>query len=192
MYDGTKKSTYLTTQRRPDPKTNKPTDKPYIGIVPMVDYEKSGPVEAIGQTFTALYNTVDISIGSMTSRFSASGLNEYSGIVANGEYERQDRPSSVAGIVNLGGQAVDQDIWDLLRLMAVINIFLALFNLLPILPLDGGHAAIAVYEWVASKIMKRRIKANHKKLIPIATAFIGFVLLLSLSTLWLDILQIAS
>ena len=35
-----------------------------------------------------------------------------------------------------------------LLLLAALNIFIGIFNLLPLLPLDGGHIAIAWYEQV--------------------------------------------
>ena len=76
--------------------------------------------------------------------------------------------------------------------MSIVNIFLALFNVLPLLPLDGGHAAVAIYEGIGSKIKGRPVVANFKKLIPIATIVIGAFAVLALSSIWLDILQATS
>ena len=39
-----------------------------------------------------------------------------------------------------------------LYMLAVLNVFVGVFNMMPLLPLDGGHAAIAVYE----RIQERR------------------------------------
>ena len=67
--------------------------------------------------------------------------------------ERQvDSPVSVVGVSRLGGDIVASDepvqakIAIFLGLAASLNLFLFLFNLLPILPLDGGHVAGALYE----------------------------------------------
>ena len=67
--------------------------------------------------------------------------------------ERQiDSPVSVVGVSRLGGEIVASDespeakIAIFLSLAASLNLFLFLFNLLPILPLDGGHVAGALYE----------------------------------------------
>jgi membrane-associated protease RseP (regulator of RpoE activity) len=169
-----------------------PSGEPFLGVNRQVIYERPPVGEAATLAAKQIYFSVDLTIGRLTDRFSASGLSEYSSIVANGEYERQDRPKSVAGIVNTGGQLVNQNIWDLFALMAVVNIFLGLLNALPILPLDGGHAAVAIYESVASRIMKRPVKANYKKLIPVISAFVGVMILLMLSSLWLDVLEITS
>lgn len=168
------------------------SDRAYLGVTQEAQYETLGFGEAFTESGRAMYRIIETSIGAMTDRFSASGIAEYSEIVVNGEHERQDRPSSVAGIVNTGGQLVNQDIWYLFSIIAVVNIFLALFNLVPILPLDGGHVPLIMYEWIGSKIMKRPVKANYKKMVPIATAFIGLMLILTVSALWLDLLQITS
>ncbi len=67
--------------------------------------------------------------------------------------ERQiDSPVSVVGVSRLGGEIVASDespeakLAIFLSLAASLNLFLFLFNLLPILPLDGGHVAGALYE----------------------------------------------
>ncbi len=36
-------------------------------------------------------------------------------------------------------------------MLAILNIFVGVFNMMPLLPLDGGHAAIAVYERIQEK-----------------------------------------
>jgi membrane-associated protease RseP (regulator of RpoE activity) len=67
--------------------------------------------------------------------------------------ERQiDSPVSVVGVSRLGGEVVASEepveakLAMFLGLAASLNLFLFLFNLLPILPLDGGHVAGALYE----------------------------------------------
>ena len=56
-------------------------------------------------------------------------------------------PMSVVGASRLGGQAVEDSQWSLFwLLLATLQFFLGVFNLLPLLPLDGGHIAVALYE----------------------------------------------
>jgi membrane-associated protease RseP (regulator of RpoE activity) len=63
-----------------------------------------------------------------------------------------DSPVSVVGVSRLGGEVVASEespqakLAIFLSLAASLNLFLFLFNLLPILPLDGGHVAGAAYE----------------------------------------------
>ena len=175
----------------PDVK-GKTTDRPFLGVQQYTIYKKVGVTSAVPQSGKAMYRMLDLTIGALGDRFSFSGLKDYSKIVANGDYERQDRPSSVFGIVDQGGELANQNMWNVVYFMFLINLFLALFNILPLLPLDGGHAAVAIYEGIASKIKKRPVVANFKKLMPIAVVVVGAFAVLALSSIWLDILQIAS
>ena len=50
------------------------------------------------------------------------------------------------GIGQTATDALHAGIGDYLYILIVINIFFGVFNLFPMLPLDGGHVAIAVYE----------------------------------------------
>ncbi|MBK5289004.1 MAG: site-2 protease family protein, partial [Acidimicrobiia bacterium] len=77
--------------------------------------------------------------------------------------------------------------WVLLGLLAAINVFVALFNLLPLPPLDGGHAAVAIYEGIASKVRGRRVRADYQKLMPVMAVVVVVILMFGLSTLYLDI-----
>ena len=56
------------------------------------------------------------------------------------------RAQSIVGIVQTATDAAHAGIGDFLYILIVINIFFGIFNLFPMLPLDGGHVAIAVYE----------------------------------------------
>ena len=80
--------------------------------------------------------------------------------------------------------------WLLLLLLAQISFILAVFNLLPILPFDGGHAAIVVYEWIASKVKHRRVYADYRKVMPISVVLLIPILFLGLSSMVLDIRQL--
>ncbi|WP_158893167.1 M50 family metallopeptidase [Amycolatopsis anabasis] len=69
-------------------------------------------------------------------------------------------PVSVVGASRIGGEAVEQGLWQLfLLLLASLNFFVGVFNLLPLLPLDGGHIAVTWYERVRDWIRKLRGKA---------------------------------
>lgn len=56
-------------------------------------------------------------------------------------------PVSVVGATRLGGQAVAADLWaEAIALFAGLNVFVGLLNLVPLLPFDGGHIAVVLYE----------------------------------------------
>ena len=69
-------------------------------------------------------------------------------------------PVSVVGASRIGGEAVEAGLWSLfLILLASLNFFVGVFNLLPLLPLDGGHIAVTWYERVRDWVRKLRGKA---------------------------------
>jgi membrane-associated protease RseP (regulator of RpoE activity) len=68
-----------------------------------------------------------------------------------------DTPVSVVGASIIGGDAVQAGVWELfLLLLASLNFFVGVFNLLPLLPLDGGHIAVVLYERVRDWLRKLR------------------------------------
>jgi membrane-associated protease RseP (regulator of RpoE activity) len=69
-------------------------------------------------------------------------------------------PVSVIGASRIGGEAVEAGLWSLfLILLASLNFFIGVFNLLPLLPLDGGHIAVTWYERVRDWLRGLRGKA---------------------------------
>jgi regulator of sigma E protease len=65
-----------------------------------------------------------------------------------------------------------------LELLGLISMSLALFNLLPLLPLDGGNVVIALVEAVRRRPVPR---LTYQRLSMIGTVLIVFVTLVSLS-----------
>jgi membrane-associated protease RseP (regulator of RpoE activity) len=79
-------------------------------------------------------------------------------IQAIGGAERDpDTPVSVVGASRLGGELVQRGLWDsVLLLLASLNFFVGVFNLLPLLPLDGGHIAVILYEKIRDGLRRLR------------------------------------
>ncbi len=72
-------------------------------------------------------------------------------------------------------------------LFAVVNIFIGIFNLVPLLPLDGGHAAIATYERSRELVTRKPHRVDAAKLVPVTWVVILFLVGLGLWTTTLDI-----
>ena len=100
----------------------------------------------------------------------------------------ESRPVSIFGIARIGAGAAEDNLADLLILMGVVNVSIGLINLLPLLPLDGGHIAIAVYERVRSR-KGRRHMADVSRLLPLTYAVVLLLGLLMMSSLYLDIVD---
>ena len=92
------------------------------------------------------------------------------------------RPLSVVGIVQIGSQLGRSAVW----LLAMFNVFIGVFNLLPLLPLDGGHIAIATYERIRSRNGDRYV-LDVTKLLPMTYAVFAFLVFFGLGAVWLDI-----
>jgi len=97
-----------------------------------------------------------------------------------------NRILSVLGVLRLGSQAGSQGVAVVLFLLALINIFLGLLNLVPLPPFDGGHAAVATYEAIREKLSGRPYRADMAKLIPVTYAVIALMGFIFVSSIYLD------
>ena len=160
-----------------------------VGISATIVNDPVGPFAAVPKSFTVMGDGVSKTVDALGKVFSASGLERYGNNITNdkGGFSNEQRPRSVVGIVADGGDIVGGDWWVFLGLLASINVFVALFNLLPLPPLDGGHAAVAAYEGIASKISRRRVRVDYQKLLPVAAVVVVVILMFGLSTIYLDL-----
>lgn len=104
-----------------------------------------------------------------------------------GEERDPETPISVVGASIIGGDAVDQGLWVAFWFfLAQLNFVLGAINLVPLLPFDGGHIAIAFYEKIRNYIRSARGKVaaapvNYLKLMPatyvILVVVAGYMLL---------------
>ena len=73
--------------------------------------------------------------------------------------------------------------------LVLINVFIGVFNLVPLLPLDGGHVAIATYERLRS-FGGRRHTADAAKLVPVTWAVVSLLVLVGMVALYRDIVDL--
>ncbi|MFM2437859.1 MAG: hypothetical protein RLZ55_673 [Actinomycetota bacterium] len=118
---------------------------------------------------------------------------------AFGDAQRDpDGPIGMVGAGRISGDIAGADLpgsWkiaQLIGLIASINLFLFLFNLIPLLPLDGGHIAGALYEGARRQVAKVRHKPDPgpvdvAKALPIAYAVSGLLIVVSLLLVYADI-----
>ena len=97
------------------------------------------------------------------------------------------RPTTLVGVTGVSDDVGDSaGFMGILFLLAVLNVFVGVFNMFPLLPLDGGHAAIATYERVRERD-GQRYYADVSKMMPFAMAVMTVLLFLFASGLYLDI-----
>ena len=116
----------------------------------------------VANTFTNIVPSNDDGVSSTSEQNTASNNNE-------------NRFVSIFGVAQLG---VGLSGYEALILLAYVNIFLGVFNLLPLPPLDGGHIAVATYERLRSVRRKEPYQIEAQRLLPLTYAVVAFLLLI--------------
>ncbi|MDR1295031.1 MAG: site-2 protease family protein [Bifidobacteriaceae bacterium] len=115
-------------------------------------------------------------------------------------------PMSIVGIARLQGEATadsvgedSSDVWasrwaTWLSIAAMLNLALWLFNLLPLLPLDGGHVAGALIEglrrtWARVRHRPRTGPLDLARAIPVTYGVFAAIILMTVALVWADIVN---
>jgi len=117
-----------------------------------------------------------------------------------GQERAIDGPVSVVGASRLGGEIAAMDepfvgkVATFIGLIASLNLFLFLFNLLPILPLDGGHVAGALYEGGRRQVARVRGRPDPgpvdvARLLPVAYVVASVLLIAGVIVIWADLIK---
>lgn len=176
----------LAEQARPNPGKQPLTPIGMIGVVP-AKYVPYNAVTAVGGTlgftgdmFVNVWQGIKQLPNKVPSLISAIG----------GAPRDPNSPMSVVGASRLGGQAIQYSQWGVFwLLLATLQFFLGVFNLLPLLPLDGGHIAVALYERVRDWLRSVRGRpaggpVDYTKLAPLTLVVVflgGAMVLLSVT-----------
>jgi membrane-associated protease RseP (regulator of RpoE activity) len=114
--------------------------------------------------------------------------------IGGGERDPQT-PMSVVGASIIGGDTVDHGLWVAFWFfLAQLNLILGAINLVPLLPFDGGHIAIAVFEKIRNLIRSARgmvaaAPVNYLKLMPATYVVLVFVVGYMLLTVTADLVN---
>ena len=147
-------------------------------------YVQHNVFSAVGFGLVDVVTTARDSVGGLFVVLNPSNI--FSNVVAD-EPDIMTRPTTVVGASQFGGEiGRSEGIKGVLMLLASVNIFVGVFNMLPLLPFDGGHAAIATYERLRSR-RGRVYRADVGKMIPVATTVVVLLVMLMFAGLYLDI-----
>jgi membrane-associated protease RseP (regulator of RpoE activity) len=108
--------------------------------------------------------------------------------------------TSIVGAARDTGQAVAANVgWEykvsyVLLLIASLNIFVGLFNLLPLLPMDGGHIAVVIWERIRAWLARLRGRADpglvdYRKLIPVSLSIFLVLVVVGMMLILADIVN---
>lgn len=161
----------------------------FDGRTEMVDYN---PVTAVGGTADFTWN-----LGKQTVDALIDLPQRYWPVVQSifGAERQMDSPVSVVGASHIGGQMVEQSQWmSFLLLLANLNFFLAVFNLVPLPPLDGGHAVIVIYEKLRDRLRRLRgLEAggpvDYVKVMPVTYVATAILLVFGLTVIVADVVN---
>lgn len=160
-------------------------DRAYLGIwADDWGWEKMSVFAAAGHSVGDIGSTIANSIKGV-----AIALNPMNTVrhLTGSDESLDTRPTTVVGVSQVGGSVGESDgLKGILLLLASVNVFVGVFNMFPLLPFDGGHAAIATYERIRSRKGKA-YKADINKMVPVATVVVGILGLLLVTGLYLDI-----
>jgi regulator of sigma E protease len=127
----------------PARRTVRSGDRWVLGFRPGVRYEHYGPVKSAGLALRESWR-VTAAIGSSLGR------------IVTGEGRKEI--ASPVGIVETSSDVIDEGGFRLyLRILAFISLSLAILNLLPLLPLDGGHIAFSLVEGIRGRSVGREV-----------------------------------
>jgi membrane-associated protease RseP (regulator of RpoE activity) len=172
--------------------SNKPA--PYLGIAPQIIMEKQ-PVSSVVKTLEEITVGTGQVLWNLPNR-----VGQLFGAAFLGEKRDPEGLVGIVGVTRVGGEIAAADIpviWrvaTLLNLAGGLNMALFLFNLLPLLPLDGGHAAGAIYEGLRRQIARIRRKpdpgpADTSKMLPFAYSVAILLIGLSILLLYVDVVN---
>ncbi|MDU0477952.1 site-2 protease family protein [Staphylococcus chromogenes] len=112
-----------------------------------------------------------------------------------GQERDEASPMSVVGASRMGGEMAERSQWAMfLMMLASLNLFLALFNLVPLPPLDGGHIAVVIWEKIRDFFrglagLAPAGPADYLKLMPITYAMSAALLVVGVLVIVADVVN---
>ena len=170
-----------------------------LGIINEVGTKRFGILKAGKESFSITGSMVVQSVKSLA--LLPTKIPELWGQTFGGQERDVDGLVGVVGVARVSGETLasgdqnwSQRIGTFLLIIASLNIFVGVFNLLPILPLDGGHMAVAIADEIRAFIARLRGRPrppaiNVQVLTPITAVVVIILIALTLLLLVADIIN---
>ena len=166
----------------------------FFGVEPMVVRERGGPATVLGDMWTMTRQTA-VALVQFPAKVYYTAYN-----LVTGKPRDIYGPMSIVGASRAAGEIASTDQIDapakvasMFTVLGSVNLFVALFNFVPLLPLDGGHIAGALYEALKRALARvfRRPDPGHvdtAKMLPVAYAVGGVILVSGIVLILADII----
>ena len=170
-----------------------------LGIINEVANFRSNPVTAVKDSYSLSSEFLTSSVKSLISL--PAKIPALWGQTFQGEKRDVDGLVGIVGVAAVSGQvtASDQMSWAqrigaFLLIIASLNFFVGVFNLLPILPLDGGHMAVAIADEIRALFARLRGRSRPEpidvaRLTPVTMVVFLLLAVLTLMLLVADIIN---
>jgi membrane-associated protease RseP (regulator of RpoE activity) len=168
----------------------------YFGIAPTTVFQRQSPLAAIRYVGTGFSQVVSGSVSAL-AQLPAAVPHLFA---QNRSSTAAGNVTSVVGAARETGQAVAANVgWKykvsfVLLLIASLNIFVGLLNMLPLLPMDGGHVAVVIWErakaWFAR--LRRRPDpgmVDYRKLVPLSFSIFLVLVVFGMMLILADIVN---
>jgi len=162
-----------------------------LGLAPREKIRRYGVLPGLRKTMTAMGDSFT-GTGKALVNLPSSIPKLVKASFGDGERDQQGAVSLIAAGQIAGSAAKAGLIAEFIALIASLNVFIGVFNLLPLLPLDGGHLAILGYEQGRKRVYgligrPDPGRVDLRKLLPVAYTFIIFLVALQVLVLYADI-----
>ncbi len=167
----------------------------FLGVEPVVVRNRGGPIAVLGDMWMMTKQTA-VALVDFPAKVFYTGYN-----LVTGKPRDIYGPMSIVGASRAAGEIASTDrigaadkVASLFTVLGSVNLFVGLFNFVPLLPMDGGHMAGALYEaarrWLA-RLFRRPDPGpvDTARMMPVAYLVGGIILIAGVVLILADILD---